>query len=150
MNLQSLPSSLDLDSGSSSDNEPNEIANAARNLGLKLVPAWVPDDKETKRTAGAVRTQRSREKAEQCGHKQLSVTFPVELHPILKKLAVRSKAGEPVEVVLAELIPELPGHLKTNSHVTTEQIKLKLSIFPAWRRWLLYWLLTPELRDLIS
>lgn len=86
---------------------PPDVAGAARELGLKPVRAWVPDETKKARTAGAERVRRSRAKAEQRGLKQLSITVPEELHPTLKTLAARTKAGEPAPVVLAELLPEL-------------------------------------------
>ncbi len=86
---------------------PLDVAGAARGLGLKPVRAWVPDETMKARTAGAERVRRSRAKAEQRGLKQLSITVPEELHPALKALAVRTKAGELAPAVLAELLPEL-------------------------------------------
>lgn len=86
---------------------PPDVAGAARELGLKPVRAWVPDETKKTRTAGAERVRRSRAKAEQRGLKQLSITVPEELHPALKTLAARTKAGEPAPAVLAELLPEL-------------------------------------------
>lgn len=86
---------------------PSDVAGAARELGLKPVRAWVPDETKKTRTAGAERVRRCREKAEQRGLKQLSITVPEELHPTLKALAARTKAGEPAPAVLAELLPEL-------------------------------------------
>lgn len=86
---------------------PLDVAGAARGLGLKPVRAWVPDETMKARTAGAGRVRRSRAKAEQRGLKQLSITVPEELHPALKALAVRTKAGELAPAVLAELLPEL-------------------------------------------
>lgn len=86
---------------------PPDVAGAARELGLKPVRAWVPDETKKSRTTGAERVRRSRAKAEQRGLKQLSITVPEELHPTLKTLAARTKAGEPAPVVLAELLPEL-------------------------------------------
>ncbi len=66
------------------------MATAARGLGLKPVRAWVPDTEKNVGTAGAERTRRCREKAEQQGLKQLSITLPAELHPMLKTLAART------------------------------------------------------------
>lgn len=86
---------------------PPDVAGAARELGLKPVRAWVPDETKKARTAGAERVRRCRAKAEQRGLKQLSITVPEELHPALKALAARTKAGEPALAVLAELLPEL-------------------------------------------
>lgn len=86
---------------------PLDVADAARGLGLKPVRAWVPDEKKKATTAGAERVRRCREQAEQLGFKQLSITAPIDLHPMLKTLAARTKAGEPASAVLAELLPEL-------------------------------------------
>lgn len=46
---------------------PLDVADAARELGLKPVRAWVPDDKQKARSAGAERVRRCREKAESMG-----------------------------------------------------------------------------------
>ena len=120
---------------------PLDVADAARELGLKPVRAWVPDDKQKARSAGAERVRRCREKAEKHGLKQLSITVPEELHPALKTLAARMKAGEPADAVLAQLFPKqavsCPG-------VADSQAILLISwvdALPAWRRWLLRWLL---------
>ncbi len=118
-----------------------DAANAVRELGFKPVRAWVRDETKRDETSGAQRTRRHREKAEQQGLKQLSVTLPVELHPMVKELAARTKAGEPPAAVLAELIPvpNLPnsGPATTNPDASF----VRLDALPAWRRWLLRWLL---------
>ena len=96
------PSSNNLDA--QPDAAHADVADAARELGLKPIRAWVPDQtQKTNRTGGAQRAKRCREKAEQHGFKQLSRVFPVELHPFLSTLSTRTKAGDPAEVVLAEL-----------------------------------------------
>ena len=129
-----------------------DVASAARELGLKPVRAWVPDEKKAG-TAGAERTRRCREKAEQQGFKQLSVTLPTELHPMLKTLAARTKAGEPPEAVLAELLqgqPGLPGmaHAPIDAWQScTTPLMLLLQSFSPLRRWLLMYLLPPALRN---
>ena len=130
-----------------------DVASAARELGLKPVRAWVPDEKKKAGTAGAERTRRCREKAEQQGFKQLSVTLPTELHPMLKTLSARTKAGEPPEAVLAELLqgqPGLPGithaPIDTRQSCATPLMLLLQSLSPL-RRWLLMYLLPPALRN---
>ncbi len=120
---------------------PLDIADAARGLGLKPVRAWVPDEKKKASTAGAERVRRCREQAEQLGFKQLSITAPIELHPMLKTLAARTRAGEPTDAVLAELLPK-----SSNTHADTAEKHPDagpgwLEMLPAWRRWLLRWLL---------
>ena len=87
---------------------PRDVAGAARELGLKPVRAWVPDEKQKVRSAGAERVRRCREKAERQGLKQLSITVPEDLHATLKALAARTKAGEPADAVLSDLFPK-PG-----------------------------------------
>lgn len=125
---------------------PLDVAGAARELGLKPVRAWVPDDEKLKsRSAGAERVRRCRQKAEQQGLKQLSITVPAELHPMLKTLAARTKAGEQADVVLAELIPK-PSIARPD--VANEQPATTLATLeglPAWRRWLLRWLLPRDI-----
>lgn len=114
---------------------PPDVAGAARELGLKPVRAWVPDETKKARTAGAERVRRCREKAEQRGLKQLSITVPEELHPVLKALAARTKAGEPAPAVLAELLPEAGFAL--TSPDDKESSPAWLDTLPGWRRWLL-------------
>lgn len=120
---------------------PLDVAGAARELGLKPVRAWVPDEKKKASTAGAERVRRCRAKAEQQGLKQLSITVPVELHPMLKTLAVRTKAGEPAKVVLTELFPgpTTPPTIMADKH--PDAPLAWLNSLPVWRRWLLRWLL---------
>lgn len=89
------------------DHMTPDVADVVRELGLKSVRAWVVDEHKKARTAAGERSQRSRAKGELRGFKQLSITFPTELHPMLKTLAARTKAGEPAPAVLAELWPEL-------------------------------------------
>jgi len=74
----------------SEPSDASEMACAARSLGLKSVRAWVPDIQKKNKTDGAQRTKRSLEKAENQGLKQLSITLPAELHPMLKTLAALS------------------------------------------------------------
>lgn len=118
-----------------------DAANAVRELGFKPIRAWVPDETKRDETSGAQRTRRHREKAEQQGLKQLSVTLPIELHPMVKALATRTKAGELPAAVLAELIP-LPSLTGGNDLAAlTSAGSLLLEGLPAWRRWLLRLLL---------
>ena len=108
------PSSNNLDA--QPDAAHADVADAARELGLKPIRAWVPDQtQKTNRTGGAQRAKRCREKAEQHGFKQLSRVFPVELHPFLSTLSTRTKAGDPAEVVLAELLKTLNKTASTAS-----------------------------------
>lgn len=120
---------------------PLDVAGAARELGLKPVRAWVPDEKLKVRSAGAERVRRSREKSEQQGLKQLSITVPEELHPALKTLATRTKAGEPADTVLAELFPTPGNSCPSTGNAQPNTILFWLDALPAWRRWLLRWLL---------
>ncbi|NMF90725.1 hypothetical protein [Aromatoleum petrolei] len=120
---------------------PLDVAGAARELGLKPVRAWVPDEKKKASTAGAERVRRCRAKAEQQGFKQLSITVSAELHPMLKTLAARTKAGEPAEAVLAELLPESSISPSVTADKHPESSVAWLDALPAWRRWLLRWLL---------
>jgi hypothetical protein len=120
---------------------PPNVADAARELGLKPVRAWVPDETKREGTAGARRTRRSREKAEQHGLKQLSVTLPVELHAMVKTLAARTKAGEAPETVMAELLPAVSPLRMEGAAQNIEAPTAWLDSLPAWRRWLLRWLL---------
>lgn len=120
---------------------PADATDIAHELGFKPIQAWVKDETRRDETSGAQRTRRHREKAEQQGLKQLSVTLPVELHPMVKALAARTKAGEPPATVLAELmpVPSLPGN--DLAAPKSAGSLLRLEGLPAWRRWLLRWLL---------
>lgn len=127
-----------------------DINSAARGLGLKPVRAWVPDGTKNNRNANAARTKRSREKAEAQGLRQLSITLPAALHPMLRTLAARTKAGESVENVVADLIDkrapqhgdQAPAAQTAGAGAATPTIRN----LPAWRRALIWWLLTPDLR----
>lgn len=120
---------------------PEDVADAARELGLKLIRAWVRDESKKAGTAGAQRTRRCREKAEQQDLKQLSVTLPVELHALVKALAARRKAGEPPEAVVAELVRAASPSCKGPDAQNSGTAIAWLDSLPAWGRWLLRWLL---------
>lgn len=123
---------------------PADIAAAAQRLGLKPVRAWVPDNPAKPRSSSAERTRRSREKAEQQGHKQLSVSLPIDLHERIKALAARIRAGEPEAQVWADLSPEQKPIPDPASPLP---VPAKLR---GWRWWLLRWLLPSDLRILIE
>lgn len=136
-----------------SPENPADIAAAARHLGLTPVRAWVPNTSRKPRSAGAERTKRSREKAEQQGLKQLSVLLPADLHEPVKALAARVRTGEPAAEVWADLspaqahVPSPPGPPNPPSPPSPPPAQAKLR---GWRRWLLRWLLPSELRSLID
>lgn len=136
-------SSTSIDTG----NMPADATDIAHELGFKSIQAWVKDETRRDGTGGAQRTRRHREKAEQQGLKQLSVTLPIELHPMVKALAARTKAGESPAMVLAELmpVPSLPGNDVTAPRSAGSLFRLEG--LPAWRRCLLRWLLP---RDMAS
>lgn len=73
------------------------MESAARDLGLKSVRAWVPDTATKRRSAGAERAQRHRERKEHDDIKQISVMLPSDLHPALRELAKRTRGGEPLD-----------------------------------------------------
>lgn len=130
------------DMADTSTQDTVELTAAARHLGLKPVRAWVPDDATVKpRTAGAARTKRAREKARALGLKQLSVTIPATLHPIIKTLAARTTDGEPVDKVLKELLLQLidntntPINASSSSH-NANWAKCDFGNLTPWRRWL--------------
>lgn len=129
------------------DETVNDLATKARSLGLKPVRAWVPDATKQVENSGASRTQRARTKAENAGLKQVSVTLPLELHPLLKDFAARTKAGEPADLVMAELIRSLQPSLSTAAQprsvlaTSTQRFWVSLDGMSWWRRWLLRWLL---------
>ena len=68
-------------------------------------------------------------------------TQPAELHPMLKTLVARTQAGESLRLVLAELLPEAGTALTPPDGKRPESSSSWLDTLPAWRRWLLRWLL---------
>lgn len=124
--------------------ESADLSAAARDLGLRQVRAWVPDKNKKAHSAGAERTKRSREKAAQQGKKQLSITLPAELHEPVKALAARIRAGEPPDLVWADLAR---GYNQIPASASLPSAPTKLM---GWRRWLLLWLLPTDLRTLIG
>lgn len=127
---------------------PFDVADAARELGLKPVRAWIPDEKQKGHSAGAERVRRCREKAERLGLKQLSITLPADLHPMLKTFAARTKSGELPEAVLAELFPPscTPNEYATDK--SPDSSVTWLDALPAWHRWLLRWLIPSSIMKL--
>jgi len=80
------------------------INSAARDLGLKSVRAWVSDPSAGKRrSSGAERAQRHRERKEREGMKQISGTLPTDLHHAVQELAKRTRAGESAVSVLHDV-----------------------------------------------
>ena len=109
----------------------------ARQLGLRPVRAWVPDDTTYKKTSsGAERTRRARKKAGADGVKQVSLSVPVVHHPLLKLFAERTRAGESVATVLTEMLQTIRPETVPPTQV--------LPTLPGWRGWLLRRLLPSE------
>ena len=141
-----------LDQPTTSDNEAGgvDVSSAARNIGLKPIRAWVPDGKQRNRNASVERTKRSRAKAEAQGLRQLSITLPAELHPLLKQFATRTKAGEPFQSVLTDLIDRRASQQRDQAPAARMAVAgvaaPTIRNLPAWRRVLIWWLLTPDLR----
>lgn len=125
------------------------IAGIARDLGLKQTQAWVVDETVHVKSSGAERVRRHREKVEQQGFKQLSAIFPAELHPWVKELAARTRAGNSLKTAIAELMPASiqPDQNRILTH--TEAALMLLNALPTWRRWLLRWLLRWLFRGLV-
>lgn len=67
--------------------------------GLKPVRAWV----RTKQAGNAARTKRYKDRKEELGVKQLNLQAPQETHDVLRQIAARTRAGEPLSSVLEEL-----------------------------------------------
>jgi hypothetical protein len=112
-----------------------DVALTALSIGLKPVRAWITDTKPRASSSGAERTRRSREKSERDGLKQISITLPTELHPLVKALAARTKAGEAPAAVLRDLMGKLQP-------TPTVDVQRQL---PVWRRWLLRCIVPAEL-----
>lgn len=114
-----------------------ELPALARQLGLRPVRAWVPDETTPKKTSsGAERTRRAREKAETEGVKQVSLAVPVKHHALLKMFAERTRAGEPAACVLTEM-------LQTIQPEPAPSIPVQPAL-PGWRHWLIRRLLPDE------
>lgn len=149
-----------LEKGNALVEEPAKLRQRASELGLKPVNAWVEREQlPHERSVAAERVRRSRAKAEQSGLKQLSITVPVALHPALKVLAARTKAGESVETVVSELFPQQPVRLSADSRNDSGGSAGAgvgigagtgegdwLAALPPWRRWLLRYLLAASSR----
>lgn len=119
------------------DLQPNaevqeDLDSAARQLGLERIQAWGVRKTEK---SGAKRSKRAREKAAAQGVKQLSVSLPEEMHPLVKDMAARLKAGETIESAAVALVPG---------------IRPLLDSMPKWRRLLLRWLLPAALWNFYS
>ncbi len=125
-----------------------DLASAARGIGMRPVRAWIPDEQTKKCTGGAQRTKRSRAKAEENGMKQLSVSLPIAIHPLVKALAQRSKAGESAEAILRELLPS--SSPKPNLSTAKPEQRPTLQAMPKWKRWLLMKLLPAEFLSTLS
>lgn len=125
-------------SGSTAPDGSCRVADAARTLGLKPVRAWVADEKK-RGSPGAERVRRCREKAKESGLKQISVTLPTELHPVLKTLAARTKAGESAAAVLTALLSELESPASTASAGARPTAE-RPGFLRACRRWISRWL----------
>lgn len=72
--------------------------------GLAPVQAFV----RTKQGKAALRAQRHKEKQEALGVRQVNVMAPEEAQEPIKQIAARTKAGEPLEVVLRDLAGVAP------------------------------------------
>lgn len=94
-----------IQTATSTATELPEITQAARNLGLVEVRAWV--EESVAPTNAAQRSKRCRARAEEMGWRQLSVTAPVDFHPALREIALRTKNGEPLADVLESLLANL-------------------------------------------
>jgi hypothetical protein len=122
----------------------DDVEDAARKLGFKRINAWVPepepDDQRGEQTKGAERVRRSRERAAQLGRRQLSVTLPVDLHPVIRELAARTKAGESCEVVLADLLEQIREKLSGDSSCSSQADGVTLATGRATWLGLMRWL----------
>lgn len=117
----------------------NVIALAARKLGLKKTNAWVLEATNKERTTNAESSKRTREKDKTRGFKQLSVTLPEKHHEFVKTLAYRTKAGESLDIILAEIVSSpRPTNAAPVCH------SFSLAGLAGWRRWLLSLLLPAE------
>lgn len=126
-----------------------DIEATLRNIGLAPVKAWVPDP-VTKASATAKRTKKARDKAVENGLKQLSITLPIEAHPLAREFASRTKAGEPVANVLDDLrlqVGEASVEASSVARATiTPAPTAAFVALSAWRRWLIFLALPAEIR----
>jgi hypothetical protein len=109
------------------------IDSAARDLGLKSVRAWVPDAEGKRRSLGAERAQRHRERKEHDGIKQISVMLPSDLHPALRELAKRTRDGESVHSALHDIFPASAVTVPAVPKAPTVSTSPTLPLAPATR-----------------
>lgn len=131
-----------------------DLDTALRDIGLAPVKAWIPDLQAKQLSATAKRTRKSRDKAVEQGLKQISITMPIELHPLARELAARTRAGEPATQVLdalkmtiSESEPLPPNAMPATITPVPPIVFGELS---AWRRWLIGLLLPTEVCPLLG
>ncbi|WP_233863688.1 hypothetical protein [Paraburkholderia adhaesiva] len=121
--------------------DAEDIATAARSIGLTKVHAWVEDESAVVSNT-AERSKRCRARAEEKGLKQVSITAPVDHHAVLKAIAARTKDGEPLanvlESILAAIRPQLsPAPPKQEARpAKTTWLSITRSVMQGWRKWL--------------
>ena len=136
------------------DTTPHPVAvdldTALRDIGLAPVRAWIPDPEAKRTSATARRTKKARDKAAESGLKQLSITLPIELHPLARELASQTKAGVPVADVLDALKMTFSEPENTMPATITPVSPMVFGQLSAWRRWLIGLLLPSEVRPLLG
>ena len=135
------------------NDEQHDIVSAARSAGLRPIRAFVPDERQGKpRSSTSERAKKCRDKAAAAGIQQVSVSLPVDLLPIVKQFAVRTKAGEGAATVLTDLVIQQGANreFETPGGDDEDACRAMLAALPRWRRALVLLLLTPELRSALS
>lgn len=137
----------------STDVAPAKLEAALRDIGLAPIKAWVPGP-AAKTSATAKRAKKARDKAAESGLKQLSITLPIEAHPLAREFSSRTKAGESVADVLDDLrlqVGEASVEASSAAPATiTPAPTVALVGLSAWRRWLISLALPAESRTLLG
>ena len=82
----------------------------------------------------------------------MSVSLPVELLPVVRHFAVRTKAGEGAATVLTDLTHRQDANRECETPTRNDGLSCYdlLAALPRWRKTLVLLLLTPEARCALS
>ena len=97
---------------------------ALASVGLQKVTAFV----RAESSGNAKRKQRSREKSEQQGVKQLNIQLPMQMHQVIKDIAQELQQTDDVTSALQNVLAKFVLPAVTFTHKREPQ--------QGWRRWL--------------
>jgi len=136
-----------------SGREQPDIVAAERSARFRPIRAYVPIEPQGKpKSSTSERLKKCRDKAAAAGIRQVSVSLPVELAPVVKQLAARTKTGEGEATVLTDLAYQQGANPDCLTPTRNDGLACYdlLAALPRWRRALVLLLLTPELRRVLS